>query len=81
MDQLQCTGYLRDLALLIKDMAREAKTTSDASTSDIDHRALSLERLMTLHEVVSLMQQQAEAFNIPLADIGLDDIDPEKDLI
>lgn len=80
MDQLQCTGYLRDLASLIKDMAREAKTTSDAFTNDTD-RALSLERLMTLHEVVSLMQQQAEAFNIPLADIGLDDIDPEKDLI
>ena len=80
MDQLQCTGYLRDLALLIKDMARRAKTTSDASIKGAD-RALSLERLMTLHEVVSLMQQQAEAFNIPLADIGLDDIDPEKDLI
>jgi hypothetical protein len=80
MDQLQCTGYLRDLALLIKDMAREAKTTSDASIDDSD-RALSLERLMTLHEVVSLMQQQAEAFNIPLAEIGLEDIDPEKDLV
>lgn len=80
MDQLQCTGYLRDLTFLIKEMAREAKRNSDASTNDTD-RALSLERLMTLHEVVSLMQQQAEAFNIPLADIGLDDIDPEKDLI
>jgi hypothetical protein len=80
MDQLQCTGYLRDLAFLIKEMAREAKATSDASTNDTD-RALSLERLMTLHEVVSLMQQQAEVFDIPLADIGLEDVDPEKDLI
>lgn len=80
MDQLKCAGYVRDLALLIKDLAREAKATRDAATSDIE-RALSLERLMTLHEVVSLMQQQAEAFNIPLADIALDDIDPEKDLI
>ena len=80
MDHLQCTGYLRDLALLIKDMARKAKTINDASIDDAD-RSLRLERLMTLHEVVSLMQQQAEAFNIPLADIGLDDIDPEKDLI
>lgn len=80
MDQLQCAGYLRDLALLIKDLARKAKATRDATANDTE-RALSLERLMTLHEVVSLMQQQAEAFNIPLGDIALDDIDPEKDLI
>ncbi len=31
--------------------------------------------------VISLMLQQAEAFDIPLSDLGLDDIDPEKDLL
>jgi hypothetical protein len=28
-----------------------------------------------------LMQQQAIAFQIPLSDLGLDGIDPEKDLL
>jgi hypothetical protein len=36
---------------------------------------------MAYHEIVSLIQQQAEAFGIPIEDIGLSDISPEKDLL
>ena len=36
---------------------------------------------MAFHEVISLMQQQVQAFGIPLEDLGLDDIQPEKELL
>ncbi len=80
MEHDKCTGYLHDLGLLIKEMALKAKRDSDEPASDSD-RGFNLGRLMALHEVVSLMQQQAEAFNISLAEIGLADIDPEKNLL
>ena len=32
-------------------------------------------------EVVSLMQQQADAFGLPHSDLGLEGIDPENDLL
>jgi len=34
-----------------------------------------------LYEVISLMQHQAEVFEIPLADLALEGLDPERDLI
>jgi hypothetical protein len=80
MNQYQCSGYLRDLGSIIREKALEAKKTSDATTDDSD-RGFSLGRLMAFHEVVSLMQQQAEAFDISLGEIGLADINPEKDLL
>ena len=36
---------------------------------------------MAFHEVIDLMKQLATAFNINQKDIGLEDIDPEKDLL
>lgn len=33
------------------------------------------------HRVISLMQQQAEAFDIPFEGIGLDGIDPGEELV
>ena len=33
------------------------------------------------YEVISLMHLQAEAFGIPLTDLALEDLDPERDLI
>lgn len=38
-------------------------------------------RLSALHEVVSLLQQQAQAFGVPLADLGLEGVDPDRDLL
>ncbi|WP_214467820.1 hypothetical protein [Microbacterium flavescens] len=38
-------------------------------------------RLFAYVEVISLMQQQAVAFGIDLTELGLDDIDPERDLL
>ena len=72
--------YLRDLGDLVKELARSAKRESDEAGSGED-RAFARGRLMALYEVVSLMQQQAHAFEITYADICLDDVNPERDLL
>ncbi len=36
---------------------------------------------MAYYEVLSLMQQQAEAFQLPLEALALEGLDPERDLI
>ena len=81
MNQDQCVGYLRDFGLIIKEKALDAKKSANETVVTDGDRGFSLGRLMAFHEVVSLMQQQAGAFGISLAEIGLDDIDPEKDLL
>jgi hypothetical protein len=71
--------YTLDLVVLLKDKALKAKAESGAASSH--DRDYMLGRLMAFHEVISLLQQQATAFGIPLADLGLHDIDPERDLL
>lgn len=71
--------YTQDLCTLLKEKARQAKADSQAASSK--DKEYMLGRLMALHEVISLMQQQAAAFEIPLTHLGLHDIDPERDLL
>lgn len=72
--------YLRDLGDLVKELAQAAKAERDASPAGED-RAYAQGRLMALHEVVSLMQQQADAFGLSHRDLRLDNVDPERDLL
>ena len=69
--------YLKDLGALVAEHALRAKADRDADPGD----AFASGRLMALHEVVSLMQQQAVAFGLAVEDIGLVGLDPERDLI
>ena len=69
-------NYLRDLVRLIVQKAREAKKDRDSSNSAYD-----IGRLMAYHDIVSLIQQQADAFNLSYDEIGLTRIDPERDLL
>ncbi len=62
-------SYVRDLCALLKEKALEAK--EESRTVPEDERAFALGRLMAFHEVISLMQQQAQAFGIPLEELGL----------
>ncbi len=71
--------YLRDLSILLKEKALQARSERDAASGH--EREYALGRLMALHEVISLMQQQAEAFGIDVDELGLSDINPEKDLL
>jgi len=73
-------NYSSDLGCLIAEKAREAKVALDTATetSEIDYRQ---GYLMAYHEVVSLMQQQADIFGIERHALGLEDIDPENELL
>ena len=71
--------YIQDLGVLLKELALRAK--NEATTVSEDDRGFALGRLTAMHEVISLMQQQATAFGLDLRDIGLDGINPERDLV
>ena len=71
--------YLRDLGQLIRE-AGEASKREAAAASETD-RAFQHGRLMAYYEVMSLMQQQAVAFDLPLADLSLEGLDPDRDLV
>jgi len=75
-DEQVYSDYLRDLGLLVREYALEAKRhQAEAATPFMDGY------LSGFHRIVSLMQQQAEAFGLPPEAIGLDGIDPEVDLV
>jgi hypothetical protein len=69
-------NYLKDLGALIRDLALEAKQQAVQKDTDF-----STGYMAGFHRVVSLMQQQAEAFDISLEEIGLDGIDADEDLV
>ncbi len=70
--------YLQDLSRLIKKYAREAKADSDARKNENNDFYQGL--LAAYHRVITLMQQQAEGFDIDLSILGLEDIKPDIDL-
>src|SRR5262245_39295725 len=72
--------YLFDLGYEIKLYAIEARRERDAAPEGSEERAFNSGQLLAFHRVVSLMQQQAEGFGIPLSDLRLDDILPDRDL-
>ena len=75
-----CANYLRDLGALIREMAARAASDYAAGRGG-DDETLLLGRLAAFHEVVSLMQQQALAFDIPLDKLSLGGLDPDRDLL
>jgi hypothetical protein len=70
--------YLKDLVYLAKERARGAKL--EASTASGDERAFRDGVLMGWYSIISMMQSQANAFGIPMDTLGLDDIDPDREL-
>jgi hypothetical protein len=73
-------NYLCDLVFLLKEKAVEAKLEKEISVGgpNADYK---LGYLMAFHDVISLMKQQAEAFEIDQIQIDLQDIEPESDLL
>ncbi len=71
--------YLLATNELLLEFAREAKLEADA-TRGTDAGNFHAGYLMGMYRVISLMQQQAPAFGLELDDIGLDGIDPIRDL-
>jgi hypothetical protein len=65
-------NYLRDLGFLVKEFAETAR--QDYLASSEAEEAHRLGYLMAFHRVVTLMQQQAESFDIPISDLCLEDL-------
>lgn len=76
VDDTAYQDYLKDLGVLIKELALEAKQKVADNGSDF-----SVGYMAGFHRVVSLMQQQADAFGIPIEDIGLNGIDADESLV
>jgi hypothetical protein len=77
MDQRTATHYLQDLGQLVAERALSAKRKAEVDAED--HFAAGV--AFGYYEVVSLMQQQAEAFGLDLADFKLADLNPDRDLL
>lgn len=68
-------NYLYDLGLLLKERALAARRQRDELPLESLERAFQSGRVIAFNEVISIMQQQAEGFEIALSDLRLDDID------
>jgi hypothetical protein len=73
-------NYLFDLGPVIKERAFEARRERDGLPPESLEREFQSGRVIAFNEVISIMQQQAEGLGIPLSELRLDDIDPDRDL-
>lgn len=79
MDDEKYKNYLIDLISIIKKQAKEAKLEADHPKEGYD--SFNNGYLMAYHTVIEFMKNQTEVFNIDQKDIGLADIEPERDLL
>lgn len=70
-------NYIGDLGVITTEYAREA-IQDHSSSKDTDEEAYKAGYMMAFHRIVTLMQQQADAFEIPLDQIGLAEIDEKE---
>lgn len=73
--------YLYDLGPIVKERALEAKADKMKASEDGSNHDYAAGRLMAFNEIVSILQQQADGFGIPLEELRLDGVDPDRDLI
>jgi len=74
-------NYLFDIGLFIKEGALKAREKRSKEKKGSKAHMYEAGRVMAFYEVISLLQQEAEGFAIPLKDLQLDGIDPDKDLL
>jgi hypothetical protein len=72
-------NYLRDLGYELREAALEAKNR--AAKASAETKDFEAGRAFAYYEVLSLMQQQAEVFELPLAKLALDGLDADRDLL
>ena len=71
---------LRDTCGLLREFALEARCRRDSVRGTPDE-AFAQGYLMACHSIVSLLLQQAAAFQIPLETLQLAGVNPEVDLL
>lgn len=74
-------NYLYDLGPIIMERALEAKREKKTAPKNSSEHDYAAGRLMAFNEVISIMQQQAEGFDIPLEELRLDGVEPDRDLV
>ena len=72
--------YLADTGTFVKESALESKARKD-SAQDSDDRLFYGGEAHAWYCIISLLQEQAEAFGIPFSALQLDDINPDRDLL
>jgi len=77
---LKYKHYLRDLGEILKARALEAKDERAKEPAGTAGYHFQRGRLPVFNEVISILQQQADGFDINLDDLHLGDIDPDRDL-
>lgn len=71
--------YLQDLGAELREIAEEA--LRDARLASKYERQQLQAELMAYSRVLSVMQQQADAFDIPYGELSLEGLDPDNDLL
>ena len=79
-NQEKYKNYVHDLGLLLKELGEEALENYNSSMGT-DEESYKLGYLMGFHRVLTLMQQNAEGFNIEKGELGMSGFDPDSDLI
>jgi hypothetical protein len=69
--------YLRDLGSLIRELASKARDIAGADPHDDYAQG----QVFAYYEIVTVLLNQAAAFGLSPADIGLDGFDPERELL
>jgi hypothetical protein len=72
--------YLYDLGSFLRIAALEAKAACDAAR-DTQSESLQCGRALAYYEVLSLLIAQAGAFELPIEDLHLEGLDPDRDLV
>lgn len=75
--------YLYDLANLLRDNALGALAEFHTAkqSGDAGDKLFQEGRLLAYYEVLSLIKNQAESFQIPPEDLNWGDFDPDRDLL
>ena len=72
--------YLYDLGPILKQRALEHRAERDAEGAESEQRAFLDGLVLGFNEVISILQQQADGFQIGRQELRLDDIEPDRDL-
>jgi hypothetical protein len=72
-------NYLFDLGYLLRERALEAKAAHDAAKGADDEAFQSGQRI-AYYAVMSLLISQAKSFHLPIEDLHLEGLDPDRDL-
>jgi hypothetical protein len=74
-------AFLFDVGLEIKERARQAKQKRNSYGRGSEQHSVQVGRVLAFSEVLTILQETAEALNIPLSALRIEDIDPDSELL